>query len=246
MGFNSGQKNTVFDSIRHCLLTPPLSFRTDVILIETWGRSRTFPSIFHISLKSQVKPWGLSLECCSGCGFDHYLDCDPISSSIICLNCDSNGVVECSQTWQVDVSSQVRQEFWVSTLSNRGPLPIQWKSVRTPHYSCDRDTDTETGQTIQALRFLLLLFDASILIHSSQQFCSSCKVTSCCQKCSFPNCKFAICIGSGGESCLAEFDGQEIAWFCPLHTHSSQGLTPICSFHFGIFLLMQLFVEKYY
>ena len=116
MGFHSGQKNTAFDSIRRSLLTPPLSFRTGVILIETRGRSRTFPSIFHISLKSQVRPWGLSLACCSGCGFDHYLNCDPISGSIICLNCDSTGVVERPQTWQVDVASQVKQEFWVGTL----------------------------------------------------------------------------------------------------------------------------------
>lgn len=116
MGFHSGQKNTAFNSIRRSLLTPPLSFRTGVILIETRGRSRTFPSIFHISLKSQVRPWGLSLACCSGCGFDHYLNCDPISGSIICLNCDSTGVVERPQTWQVDVASQVKQEFWVGTL----------------------------------------------------------------------------------------------------------------------------------
>jgi hypothetical protein len=165
MGFHSSRKNTAFDSIRHSLLTPPLSFRTGVILIETRGRSRTFPSIFHISLKSQVKPWGLPLACCPGCGFYHYLDCDPISRSVICSNCDSTGVVERPQTWQVDVVNQVRQEFWVGTLPNQGRLPIQWIGIRTPHYSCDGGT--EAGQTIQAVRFLLLLFRNSILINMS-------------------------------------------------------------------------------
>lgn len=165
MGFYSGQKNTAFDSIRRSLLTPPLSFRTGVILIELRGRSRAFPSIFHISLKSQGKPWGLSLACCSGCGFDHYLECDFLSGSITCINCGSTGVAERPKTWKVDVASQVGQEFWVTTAPNQGPLPIQWESVRTQHHSCGRDT--EAGQTIQAVRFFPLLFDASILIHTS-------------------------------------------------------------------------------
>jgi hypothetical protein len=161
MGFKFGKRNTAFDSIRHTFLSPPLSIHTGVILIQLRGRSRSYPTVFHISLKTPGNPWGLSLKDCPTCTSNRYLEVrvHENSGAVNCYGCHSSGTVEWPRARDANLMSVGhKQDFWIALLPHQGPIPITWTTISQRNFACDENNAYEKEFAAVCLFLILTIW----------------------------------------------------------------------------------------
>jgi len=213
LGYQFGTKSRIIDSIKLCLLVPPLCSMTGVFLIQLLGPHRTFPSGFKISAKCPGRPWGLLLEDCPSFLCHWYLRTDRDengdSVDVVCHGCSSTGSVVRPRNWEIHlVSVGESQKFWIGTMPEKASLPISWKTIPG---ICEYK-QTEANQKIQSvschpcfLRIEMTPYaDLLILPHHIP--------------CNNSTCTYALCAGSNNLNKTKCFTGGEaVAWLCPHH-----------------------------